>query len=112
MADSLTGEMDPMDDYPKKLVAYLNTLEPEQRTLRERLYRTTLAQALEHNLQSPRFWAARQIIAGLTTGQIQHKILKRIRRVSRLDDSAPVNETPRNAKASPVRRLRETQAHS
>jgi len=101
-----------MDDYPKKLVAYLNTLEPDQRASREQLYRTTLAQALEHNLQSPRFWAARQIIAGLTTGQIQHKILKRIRRIPKLDNATPTNEPLRNAKASPVRRLRETQPHN
>ncbi len=98
-----------MDDYPKKLVAYFDTLEPEQRQDREQLYRTTLAQALEHNLQSPRFWAARQVIAGLTAGQIQHKIQKRIRRIPRMDVPPPAGEAARPAKSTPVRRLRETQ---
>lgn len=70
-----------MNDYPKKLVAYLETLSPEDRAGREELYRTTLSQAIEHGLQSPRFWAARQVISGLNAGQIEHKIQKRIRRV-------------------------------
>lgn len=97
-----------MDDYPKKLVAYFDTLEPDQRTIREQLYRTTLAQALEHNLQSPRFWAARQVIAGLTTGQIQHKIQKRIRRIPRAEGLLPTGEATRPTR-TPVRHLRETQ---
>lgn len=97
-----------MNDYPKKLAVYLETLDPEQRAAREKLYRSTLAQAQEHHLQSPRFWAARQIIAGLNDHQIQHKIQKRIKRIPKSDPAPRTGQPARHTKSSPVRRLRET----
>jgi hypothetical protein len=93
-----------MNDYPKKLAAYLDTLDPDQRSLREELYRTTLAQAIEHRLQSPRFWAARQVITGLSASQIQHKIQKRIRRIPRDSASDSAAPAPQDRTSGPVRR--------
>ncbi|MFC1652966.1 hypothetical protein ACFL3F_04520 [Planctomycetota bacterium] len=69
-----------MQEYPKKLVKYLDTLPPEQRNQQQQLYQETLAQAVAQGFQSPKFWATRQIIAGLTAGQIQHKIQRRMRK--------------------------------
>ena len=70
-----------MDSYPKKLEKYLTALTPEERSERELLFEKTLASAQEHHFQSPRFWAMRQIISGMTPAQIKNKIQHRLHKL-------------------------------
>lgn len=64
---------------PKKLIAFLEPLTPEERAEKLRLFEESAALAQQNGLQSPRFWASRQIIKNRTLGQIKHEIAKRIR---------------------------------
>lgn len=68
-----------MQSYPTKLKRYLNRLVPAERQAKEQLFEHTLEQARAHGLQSPRFWAMRQVLSGLNADQIEHKIKLRIR---------------------------------
>ena len=69
-----------MNQYPAKLTKYLNTLDVEKRHVKEHLYQHAYEQALEHEFQSARFWAMRQVVAGLTLAQIEQKIHLRIKK--------------------------------
>ena len=64
---------------PKKLTAFLDALSPEERAEKLRLFEEAATLAQQNGLQSPRFWASRQIIKDRTLGQIKHDIAKRVR---------------------------------
>ncbi len=72
-----------MQAFPSKLLKYLNSLPSPERQAKERLFEQTLTLAEQHGLQSPRFWATRQILSGLNGQQIQHKIQKRVEKKKR-----------------------------
>ena len=65
---------------PKNLEVYLDSLPPTKREERLSLFYFALDLAEKHGLQSPQFWATRQIITGRNPGQIKHEINRRIRR--------------------------------
>lgn len=67
--------------YPKKLTKYLDTLPEDQRKVREALYAHALEQAEAHGFQSPRFWAMRQAVSGISMEQLKEKIRRRVNRV-------------------------------
>ena len=69
-----------MNQYPAKLTKYLNTLDAEERHAKEHLYSHAYEQALEHEFQSARFWAMRQVVSGLTLAQIEQKIRLRMQK--------------------------------
>ena len=64
--------------YPTKLIKYLATLPEDQRQAREALFTFALDQAERHHFQSPRFWAMRQAISGISMVQVEEKIRRRI----------------------------------
>jgi hypothetical protein len=64
--------------YPKKLTKYLDTLPADQRHSRETLFTYALEQAEKHQFQSPRFWAMRQVISGISMAQVEEKIRRRV----------------------------------
>ena len=64
--------------YPKKLTKYLDTLPEDQRPAREALYAHALEQAESHGFQSPRFWAMRQAVSGISMVQLEEKIRRRV----------------------------------
>lgn len=64
--------------YPKKLIKYLDTLPEDQKQAREALYNYALEQATEHQFQSPRFWAMRQAVSGISMTQLEEKIKRRL----------------------------------
>ncbi|MCH7917183.1 MAG: hypothetical protein IIC50_04265 [Planctomycetes bacterium] len=67
-----------MPSYPSKLLKYVNSLPIEEQEAKKRLFEQTLSKAQSHGFQSPRFWAMRQIVQGLSEGQIQQKIQRRL----------------------------------
>ncbi|MCF7976100.1 MAG: hypothetical protein K9N55_19940 [Phycisphaerae bacterium] len=64
--------------YPTKLIKYLEALPEDQRQARETLYAYALKQAETHKFQSPRFWAMRQVISGISMAQVEEKIKRRV----------------------------------
>ena len=68
-----------MKSYPTKLKRYLNGLTPAERQEKTELFEKILEKAQTLGLQSPRFWAMRQIVSGLNAGQIEQKIKQRIK---------------------------------
>jgi hypothetical protein len=64
--------------YPTKLIKYLEALPQDQRQAREALFSFALDQAETHHFQSPRFWAMRQAISGISMAQVEEKIRRRI----------------------------------
>ena len=68
-----------MQSYPTKLKKYLNGLTPADRQKKAQLFEQTLERAQALGLQSPRFWAMRQVVSGLNAGQIGQKFEQRIR---------------------------------
>ncbi len=64
--------------YPQKLIKYLDSLPEDQRSAREALYVHALAQAETHKFQSPRFWAMRQAVSGISMVQLEEKIRRRM----------------------------------
>ena len=64
--------------YPQKLIKYLETLPEDQRSAREALYAHALEQAEAHKFQSPRFWAMRQAVSGISMVQLEEKIRRRV----------------------------------
>jgi hypothetical protein len=72
-----------MQSYPTKLKRYLNGLTPADRQEKAQLFEQTLEKAQALGLQSPRFWAMRQVVSGLNAGQIEQKIKQRTKRPAR-----------------------------
>jgi hypothetical protein len=64
--------------YPQKLIKYIETLPEDQRPARETLYAHALEQAETHKFQSPRFWAMRQAVSGISMVQLEEKIRRRV----------------------------------
>ncbi|MCP4450218.1 MAG: hypothetical protein GY809_02060 [Planctomycetes bacterium] len=64
--------------YPQKLTKYLDALPEDQRPARETLYTHALEQAEAHKFQSPRFWAMRQAVSGISMVQLEEKIRRRV----------------------------------
>ncbi len=67
-----------MEEYPKKLTAYLNTLSETEKDEKTRLFQSLAEKAQTHKFQSPRFWAMRQVLSGRSLEQIERNIKKRI----------------------------------
>lgn len=67
-----------MEEFPKKLTAYLNTLDEKEKGEKARLFQSLAEKAQTHKFQSPRFWAMRQILSGRSLEQIERNIKKRI----------------------------------
>ncbi len=67
-----------MEEFPKKLIAYLNTLDEKENGEKTRLFQSLVKKAQTHKFQSPRFWAMRQILSGRSLEQIERNIKKRI----------------------------------
>ena len=64
--------------YPQKLIKYIEALPEDQRSARETLYAHALEQAEAHKFQSPRFWAMRQAVSGISMVQLEEKIRRRV----------------------------------
>ncbi len=67
-----------MEEFPKKLTAYLNTLSETEKEEKARLFQSLAEKAKIHKFQSPRFWAMRQVLSGRSLEQIERNIKKRI----------------------------------
>jgi hypothetical protein len=67
-----------MEEFPKKLTAYLNTLSETEKDVKSRLFQSLVERAQTHKFQSPRFWAMRQVLSGRSLEQIERNIKKRI----------------------------------
>jgi len=67
-----------MNEFPKKLTAYLNTLDEKEKDEKTRMFQSLVETAQTHKFQSPRFWAMRQILSGRSLEQIKRNIKKRI----------------------------------
>ena len=67
-----------MEEFPKKLTAYLNTLDEKEKDEKTRLFQSLVEKAQSNKFQSPRFWAMRQVISGRSLEQIKRNIKKRI----------------------------------
>ena len=67
-----------MEEFPKKLTVYLNTLDEKEQGEKTRLFQSLVEKAQTHNFQSPRFWAMRQVLSGRSLEQIERNIEKRI----------------------------------
>ncbi|MBT3355339.1 MAG: hypothetical protein HN402_10490 [Candidatus Scalindua sp.] len=66
-----------MEEFPKKLTAYLNTLDEKEKVEKTRLFQSLVEKAQSHKFQSPRFWAMRQVLSGRSLEQIKRNIRKR-----------------------------------
>jgi len=80
-----------MEEFPKKLTAYLNTLNETEKDVKARLFQSLVEKAQTHKFQSPRFWAMRQVLSGRSLKQIERNIKKRITKKTDL----PEQKTPR-----------------
>ena len=67
-----------MAEFPKKLTAYLNTLDEKEKGEKASLFQSLAEKAQTHKFQSPRFWAMRQVLSGRSLEQIERNIKKRI----------------------------------
>ncbi|MBC8548033.1 MAG: hypothetical protein H8D23_00140 [Candidatus Brocadiales bacterium] len=67
-----------MEEFPKKLTAYLNTLDKKEKDEKVRLFQSLVEKAQTNKFQSPRFWAMRQVLSGRSLEQIKRNIRKRI----------------------------------
>ncbi len=63
-----------MEEFPKKLTAYLNTLDEKVKDEKTRLFQSLVEEAQTHKFQSPRFWAMRQILSGRSLEQIKRTL--------------------------------------
>ncbi len=70
---------------PKKLTLFLETLPQQEREEKLRLFEEIVVLAQENGLQSPTFWASRQVIKGRNRGQIDHEIARRRHRQLPID---------------------------
>ncbi len=66
-----------MEEFPKKLTAYLNTLDERGKDEKIRLFQSLVEKAQANKFQSPRFWAMRQVLSGRSLEQIKRNIRKR-----------------------------------
>ncbi|MBZ0110260.1 MAG: hypothetical protein K8F52_16540 [Candidatus Scalindua rubra] len=66
-----------MEEFPRKLTAYLDTLDEKKRDEKTRLFQSLVEKAQSNKFQSPRFWAMRQILSGRSLEQIKRNIKKR-----------------------------------
>jgi hypothetical protein len=66
-----------MEEFPKKLTAYLDTLDEKKRDEKTRLFQSLVEKAQSNKFQSPRFWAMRQVLSGRSLEQIKRNIKKR-----------------------------------
>ena len=66
-----------MEEFPKKLTTYLNTLDEKEKVEKTRLFQSLVEKAQSHKFQSPRFWAMRQVLSGRSLEQIKRNIRKR-----------------------------------
>ncbi len=66
-----------MEEFPRKLTAYLNTLDEKEKEDKTRLFQSLVEKAQTHKFQSPRFWAMRQVLSGRSLEQIKRNIRKR-----------------------------------
>ncbi len=67
-----------MNEFPKKLTGYLNTLSDTEKDEKARLFQSLVEKAQAYKFQSPRFWAMRQVLSGRPLEQIERNIKKRI----------------------------------
>ncbi len=67
-----------MEEFPRKLTVYLNTLDEKKKDEKARLFQSLVETAQAHKFQSPRFWAMRQTLSGRSLEQIERNIKKRI----------------------------------
>ncbi len=67
-----------MEEFPKKLTVYLDTLDEKEKDEKIRLFQSLVEEAQVHKFQSPRFWAMRQVLSGRSLEQIKRNIKKRI----------------------------------
>ncbi len=67
-----------MEEFPKKLTTYLNTLDEKEKDEKIRLFQSLVEKAQANKFQSPRFWAMRQVLSGRSLEQIERNIKKRI----------------------------------
>ncbi len=67
-----------MEEFPKKLIAYLNTLDEKVKDEKTSLFQSLVERAKTHKFQSPRFWAMRQVLSGRSQEQIERNIKKRV----------------------------------
>ena len=66
-----------MQEFPKKLTAYLTTLDEKKKADKTKLFKSLVEKAQSHKFQSPRFWAMRQVLSGRSLEQIKRNIRKR-----------------------------------
>ncbi|KHE91059.1 MAG: hypothetical protein SCABRO_03217 [Candidatus Scalindua brodae] len=66
-----------MEEFPRKLTAYLDTLDEKKRDEKTRLFQSLVEKAQSNKFQSPRFWAMRQILSGRSLEQIKRNIKKK-----------------------------------
>ena len=67
-----------MEEFPKKLTVYLDTLDEKEKDKKTRLFQALVEKAQTNKFQSPRFWAMRQVLSGRSLEQIERNIKKRI----------------------------------
>ncbi len=80
-----------MEEFPKKLTSYLNTLSETEKDEKTRLFQSLVEKAQTHKFQSPRFWAMRQVLSGRSLEQIERNIEQKITKKTDL----PGQKTPR-----------------
>ena len=66
-----------MEEFPKKLTVYLDTLNEKEKDKKTRLFQSLVEKAQTNKFQSPRFWAMRQVLSGRSLEQIERNIKKR-----------------------------------
>ena len=66
-----------MEEFPKKLTVYLDTLNEKEKDKQTRLFQSLVEKAQTNKFQSPRFWAMRQVLSGRSLEQIERNIKKR-----------------------------------
>ena len=66
-----------MEEFPKKLTAYLDTLDEKKRDEKTKLFQSLVEKAQSNKFQSPRFLAMRQVLSGRSLEQIKRNIKKR-----------------------------------
>jgi hypothetical protein len=84
-----------MEEFPKKLTAYLDTLSETEKVVKTRLFQSLVEKAQTHKFQSPRFWAMRQVLSGRSLEQIERNIKKRITKKTDLPACLPVGRDKR-----------------
>ena len=89
-----------MEEFPKKLTAYLNTLNETEKDEKTRLFQSLVEKAQTHKFQSPRFWAMRQVLSGRSLEQIERNIKKRI--VKKADKTEKRNGTGNREKRGDI----------